>query len=356
MYGYKKYIPLEVEEILKRVSQEDIFKIIIKEEIVLDKGALYKAPYRADTIGECYFMEYEGIIYFVDFADGEGVKPSNSAIFFLMKCLRLPFKETLEYINNHFNLGLGNSSHELKEATIEHSIILKEKFCESIKINKSITYATRKFNDKDRQFWSKYGISKQNLIDDKVIPIAAYIAYSRKNEMFSITPFDIAYAYTDFSGQESEYEKVKIYRPYAQVRESKWFTNCNQDDIGSHLHLPMKGKLLIITKSYKDCRVLRNHGLASIWLQNEGQIPSTKVLKAYATRFEKIIIWFDNDQTGITKGRILTDIINSFFPNKTIQIFLPPKLLKEGIKDPSDCIDKNKTFFYQFLREQKLIV
>ena len=55
MYGYREYVPLNTEEILKRVSQEDIFKIVIKENIILDKGALYKAPYRIDNNGDCYF-------------------------------------------------------------------------------------------------------------------------------------------------------------------------------------------------------------------------------------------------------------------------------------------------------------
>ena len=42
-----------------------------------------------------------------------------------------------------------------------------------------------------------------------------------------------------------------------------------------------------ITKSYKDCRVLRNLGLNSIWLQNEVAIPSRNIFEDLCKRFKR---------------------------------------------------------------------
>ena len=56
MYGYNEIISLSPEEILNEISQEDIFNIFIKKEIIADKnGATYVAPYRNDQNPDCYF-------------------------------------------------------------------------------------------------------------------------------------------------------------------------------------------------------------------------------------------------------------------------------------------------------------
>lgn len=350
MYGYREYVPLNTEEILKRVSQEDIFKIVIKENIVLDKGAFYKAPYRTDNNGDCYFENYQGTLHFVDFADGESRYFVKNCFEFIVKAKKLTYWEALQYINSYFKLGLGDSSEEVKKENVENSLTVEESFYKNIKRDRTITYTPRLFNSKDKNFWEKYEITKQNLIEDKVIPITLYKSITKKGDSFIIKPFDIMYAYTDFSDS-----KVKIYRPNSPNKEGKWFTNCNQDDVGSIDFLPLSGDLLVITKSYKDCRVLRNQGINSIWFQNEGMIPSVSIIKMLCKRFTKIIVWFDNDQTGLAKGKMIKDFINSIYPNKASHIFLPPKLLLEDIKDPSDCIYKNKPFFQEFLIKHKLV-
>jgi len=348
MYGYKEFIPLTTEEILKRVSEKDIFEIIIKKPIIIDKNrATYVAPYRNDNNPDCYFEEYQGKIYFVDFADIDK-KPKN-CIQFLMRSLSLDYKNTLEYINEYFSLGLGDSTKKLKEITIKNNSNIED-YSKVFKKKKTIIYAPRQFNNKDSVFWRKYEISKQNLIDDSVIPIELYKSTNRKEEFFSVRPLDIMYAYTDFDDN-----KVKVYRPKGNKFE-KWFTNCNQDDIGSIKHLPEKGELLIISKSYKDCRVIRNQGLNSVWFQNEGMLPNPTIIKDLCKRFKIIVVWFDNDQAGLANGKVVVDYINSIVSKKARMVFLPPKLLEKKIKDPSDFIAiEGKEELIKFLQEKKLI-
>lgn len=351
MYGYKNYIPLTEEEILKRVSQEDVFKIVFQEDIVVDKEHKYLAPYRNDTHPDCYFMEYDGYIKFVDFAEVGEIKSSN-CFKVISKTFNISYRQALEYVNNHFKLGLGDSTTATKEILYENGPIKVEEINKELKKPRTITYLPRSFSSKDKTFWSKYEISKQNLLDDKVVPISMYRSTNKKGQYFIITAFDIMYAYTDFDDN-----KIKVYRPQAP-KEGKWFTNCNQNDIGNIGNIDISGDKLIIAKSYKDCRVLRNQGIKNvIWFQNEGMIPSENILKQLCKRFNKIYLWFDNDSAGLANGKFVASHINSFCPGKVEFIFLPPKLLREyDIKDPSDLIATlGRDKLREFLTQKKLL-
>ena len=65
---------------------------------------------------------------------------------------------------------------------------------------------------------------------------------------FSSRVFDIAYADTNYEGG-----RKKIYFPN---RKEKFVTTCRKDDIGGLRLLPPFGHQILITKSYKDWRVL----------------------------------------------------------------------------------------------------
>ena len=344
MYGYNEIRSLSPEEILNEVSQEDIFNIFIKKEIIADKsGATYVAPYRNDKNPDCYFEEYDGKLFFVDFAD---IPQSKNCFGFISKCTGLNYFDSLQYIVKHFDLGKGNSPKRNKTIQKENEVVEVKK----IKRERTITYVPRQFNGKDKKFWSQYEISSKELIEDKVIPIDLYKSTSRKGEPFVIKPFDIMYAYTDFDNS-----KVKVYRPYGG-KEEKWFTNCTQNDIGSINHLPISGDKLIISKSYKDCRVIRNQGLNSIWFQNEGMIPNPTLLRQLCNRFKEIIIWFDNDEAGLRSCKIVASHINSLYPGKAKVIHLDTSLLEQDIKDPSDLISKKgKTELIEFIKNKKLL-
>lgn len=334
MYGYEKYPSgnISEEDVLSRTTEEDVFKIVIQDEIILDKGATYKAPYRSDNNGDCYFEEYKGMLMFVDFALPGNNKNLNW-LSFIMKCYNINALEALELINNKLELGIGDNNYEESIPEIRQS---RREVCQKKFKKRVITILPRDFNYKDKQFWSKYEISRQNLEEDGVIPITLYRSTSKTGKYFTVKPFDICYAYTEFSDS-----RKKIYRPETNLPKAKWFTTCNQNDIGSIKHLPKKGDLLVITKSYKDCRVLRNQGLNVIWFQNEGQIPKDELLINLLKRFKKIVIWFDNDSAGITNSKIVADKLKSLSTNNIIySVMLPPKLLTINIKDPSDYIDK----------------
>lgn len=347
MYGYAEYIPLTEEQILLRTTEENIFKIVIKEEISIDDGVSYSAPYRIDNEPNCKFRRYDGKLYFCDWAD-EHI--NRDCFSFIRACYQLRTQsDTLKFINYTLKLGLGDSTTCVSKVIKNRTEVIKEK---KKNLNKTITISPRNFNGKDKQFWSKYGISKQNLIDDKVVPITLYQSISNRGIPFTVKPYSVAYAFTDFIQ-----EKKKIYVPHSPKGKGKWFTNCNQNDIGGIRFLDRDADKLLITKAYKDWRVVKNEGVNTVWFQNEGMIPSKDILLDLLSGYTEIIIWFDNDSAGIAKARIVRNYINSLLGEERARmIFLPPRLLTEEIKDPSDYRAKRgREPLVSFMQEKNLL-
>ncbi len=339
MYGYNNYAPLDIEEILKRATEEEVFNIVIQEAIIRDKGAMYIAPYRNDNNPNCYFEEYNGKLTFVDFASSYTHK-SMDCINFISACFNVSYAGALEVINEKLSLGLGDSLGKIKKTTYEHGYV-EEKSSKDVFEKRTITYLPRNFSHKDKQFWIKYKITREQLIEDGVIPVDIYRFKAKSRKTITVRPLDICYAYTkfvDINGNPLE-GKVKIYRPYAH-KEAKWTTNCSQNDIGGLENLPLKGKLLLVAKSYKDYRVLKNMGTkVVVWFQNEGMMPKDKILLELTKRFDLICVWFDNDSTGITNSKVVSNYINKISESeKATPLFLPPILLTHKIKDPSDYL------------------
>lgn len=347
MYGYNRYVSISEEAILHRAKQEDIFRIVIDDEILTDGEKYYTAPYRVDTEPNCIFEYYGNVLYFCDW--GAEKRTNKNCIEFIKSCYNVPFLEALEIINTELSLGLGDSTERVKkpiEINKEVSTFKKKK------VSRSITILPRKFTDKDKLFWSKYGITKKNLIADKVTPIKLYQSINKEGKPFTMKHLSITYAFTDFPDG-----RKKIYCPYSDQVKGKWFTNCTQNDIGGLYLLRKDVDKLVITKSYKDWRVIINQGVNAIWFQNEGMIPNQDILSELIVNYTEIIIWFDNDSTGIAKARVIREYLTSLGIVKIVRmVFLPPKLVGENITDASDFREKKgKAMLKQFIDKKNLL-
>jgi hypothetical protein len=202
-----------------------------------------------------------------------------------------------------------------------------------------ITFKHRDFINPDKIFWyNRYQITRENLIMDNVFPTIWYKFISKKTgDLVVIRPADLCYTYGGFN-----LDHVKIYRPFGDDK-SKWLTNCTNNDIGGlHLLSPSKS-YIIIAKSYKDWRVLTNQGLNCIYFQNEGQIPDDNIMLwlMYTYNVRQVIVWFDNDSTGIQASMKVVNWLNQLM-NSLIatSVCLPEQLLSESVKDPSDMMHK----------------
>lgn len=315
---------LSKEEILSYATESQIFYMVFG---FFPKEYQYTiSPFREDTSPGAYFENmYDenrkvDKMYFVDWADPNQV---NRDCF---DCVRdrfnlQSFYHTLDFIKE--NLIIANNLKKTNTLVTVENTIKKKK--------SQILFKPRRFMDQDKTYWMSYGISKRNLIDDDVFPVSKYL--TKKGDIsYMQSAYTLTYAYNGFSSGN-----VKLYFPFKKKGE-KFRTTCTQNDIGGLKFLFDLPKL-VITKSYKDFRVLKNAGCNVIWFQNEGMIPKKEIILNVLkiSKFKEIFIFFDNDDTGIKAAIKVANHINELLGEEiAIPINLPESFIKRGVTDPAD--------------------
>lgn len=314
MYEYEDDFPLTLNSLLAKYSQEDIFRIVFKEYPDLD--ILYLSPFREDHNPNCFFEWYKGRLYFRDYADKQrdcfqAVKDFHDLY---------NYHDTMQFIVDYL------ANNPVPEGCKPIKVYdRKERDC-------AITFRIREYAEKDNLYWKQYGISEVQLREDKVSIIYWYRFYSeRSGKWIILRPFDVCYA---ISGFES---RCKIYRPQNHCRKSRWLTNCKVNDVGNLSNIDPTGDVLIITKSYKDCRVIRNQGYKNvIWFQSESMIPNDPILLDLLARFDRFLIFYDNDLAGIKGSNDLQLKLQSLsYYEKPIRNISSPY---SYLKDPAEMV------------------
>lgn len=305
-------------KILEYVSEKEVFALVFGFEP--EEYQYVTSPLRDDDDPGCWFENTEFGFVFRDFNYSN--KPLD-CFDVVQGYYNIPnFYLTLEFVYD--TLIKNKNLMKINRVSETKSRPDVQIFCES-----------RNFTQNDGKFWSPYGITRQNLIDDYVFPIRKYKMINTKGGDFvQSVKRELAYVYTGFSD-----DRKKIYFPNRK-KSDRFITNCKKDDIGCLNQLQPFGRQLIISKSYKDCRVLRNQGKASVWNQNEGMFPSLDILIPVVKRFDYVIVFYDNDEQGIKSSKILSNVINSYFPGKASPLWLPEILNQQGITDPADLYQK----------------
>jgi len=106
--------------------------------------------------------------------------------------------------------------------------------------------------------------------------------------------------------------------------------NGTPDDVEGYSQLPSGGNTLILTKSLKDIICFHNIGISAISLQGENNTFKPELYKELKERFKRIIVFYDNDETGKQAALKITNQYNDI---KSISI---PE--EYGTKDYSDTI------------------
>ena len=330
MYGYQEHIELTPEQLLQKITQQEIFESVL--QLPFNFGMRYCSPFREDKKPGCRFEERpDGTIVFVDFGEKFLTGHTHRSCFGMVMDL--------------YNVGIGGailaicSKFGLSTNPKDYTPVIKSSY-EVVSNNSQDTIITyqEKFPVKsDVQFWSQYLIKMEHLKEDNNFSIRQFTVKNNKGT-FVINTFKYSYVF-DFIHQR------KIYQPYNV--KYKWISNCDENCIGNIDNLPLTGKELIIQKSYKDHRVLRNLdlGLNVIWFQNEGCVPDLTILKNLTERFELITIFFDNDDDGILAAQKLVEVFNSLREGCVRMIYLPKKRKHKQLhgmylKDPGDFIHK----------------
>lgn len=307
MISTKKYKELNIENIFNQISGYDVFRYYIPQFKDINKSFL--SPLRKDKKPDVrIFKTKTGEFMYKDFAYQEH---TFGPIKFVQELYNAGFKETLEMINEDFNLGLGYAS-TIRDKKVPK--IAPKEYLNSIKTEKIIRIVSKKYNWYNTRYFKQFHISQETLEYFNVKPIIGfYLNYS----YFTCEKTSYAYCFGGY--------KYKILQPYDE--DNKWISNTNNTIIQGWEQLPEKGDLCFITSSMKDVMVLYEIGFTAVAPQSEaGSLPD-EIISELEERFEEVIILYDSDKPGITAAKRLSHTTG--FDNVCI-----PSEIEE--KDPSD--------------------
>lgn len=302
----KRYVHLTKEKLLTRVSPEDIYKRYLGTFFILGKPI--KSPLRADNNPS--FSIHPKTMLWKDFATGE----SGDVFDFVARYTNeSKFKNVLFHIQTHMNI----SDSEILYSENNYTPLITDKYNGNKVNNADIKVKFREFEPYDKVYWQSYGIRPKLLAKSRVAPISHYFINGK--------PFVAEkHAYV-FIEKKDNIVTYKIYQPFSRTR--KWISN-NNSSIWELWHmLPETGKLCIITSSRKDAMsmialntFLKNvryysssfqdyiEHVGIVALQSEMVVPKPQIVEELKNRFEKVIIYYDNDLAGKRFAKKIGDL------------------------------------------------
>lgn len=303
------------ELILSKFSEETIMGFYL--HIPIRKG-LFRSPLRNDKNPTCsFYRNKSGKLIFKDFATSQHLTYVNV----VMTIYHCNYYDALKIIAN--DLGIIKDSNLVKN---KGKINLNPIKIEDKEMSK-IQIEVQDFTDNELKWWGKYGITLEILKKFEV--------YSCKHVFLNDNLVAKSQQHCPIFGYYGKkYQGLELWRCYFPKRTSyRFLTNWPSKKIQGYDQLPKKGKLLVITKSMKDTMCLYSMGITAIAPNSETQFVSDTVLSDLKTRFENIIVLYDNDLTGLA----FMNKIKKAHP-ELIYTWIPRNL---GSKDISDFYKDN---------------
>lgn len=292
---------INVEYILNKVSQLEIMQKYFPGIVVVNKPITN--PFRLDSKPGCQFKwTSNNRLLFYDYARPE----YNFGCFDLvMRVFNIGFKEAVDRVIKDFNIEcslidmLENNAPKAKSEGYRAmpSVDYKPK-----KNNVVFNVKTRLFNDKDLEYWSRYGVTLDML---KLYNIHAVNKYYRVYEEYTHPVLVYDHSVVNNNHQDPCYcyqfnDKVKLYRPFN--KDKKWNGNVTKDNIQGLEQLSkleLSKELLVITSSMKDALSLVAVGIPAIAPQGEAMSIDSETIKDLKIRYQDIYIIYDADEAGI---------------------------------------------------------
>ena len=314
MHLVGKRSKVTIEEILKRITEYDIFRWYMpNKDWKVNKPTF--SPFRNENNPSFVIGNKYGRLSFIDFADTN--RRGDCFDFVRMLFNFATVHDAAKLIDRDFGLGLGSG-----QATEEYKKIVAEyKQPEDVGKRYSLIQAvTRKFTNEELAYWAQYHQSIDDLRANNIYSIKKL--YLNK-QLFSLKENELRFGYL-YDGH------WKIYRPFGD-RKTKWVPNNvpittmdGKEDIKNC-------KVAFINKSKKDYMVMKKVFPCCCAVQNEGiacfSHENVEYLKANS---DVQILSFDSDVTGVANSQQITKLFDFGYLN------VPKIYLKEGIKDWAD--------------------
>jgi len=282
-------IQVTEQEILSKVSEFDIFKKYCSNFIELDKS--FCSDLRYDKNPDCrIYISTNNRLYYKDFSSGEHL----SCFHYIMKKYNCTYYEALNIISTDFNIKKITYSKNI----VPLGIIPKSINPIGVKIKSSIEIKSQPWTIYDYNYWNQYNINFE-ILDLYNVFSCKYIFLIKGDKRY-ITEYknnNPVYAYRFTNLNKYSY---KVYRPLEPNKQFKWlFSGGVSSDIEGYDQLPLNGKILVLTKSLKDCMCYYTLGIPAISLQGEANKLEQDLVDKLLKRFDLIIVNYDNDPPGI---------------------------------------------------------
>lgn len=302
-------------DILDKIRPEEIFSAFIDNP---RPSKVYKVPWRTDEKESLtFFYSPSNELMFYDQAYKEG----GDCITFYSKIFNVDRKQALIEIYNNFKLRDINK--------IDYSKTVKEYKPKSIESKLSWKYSStdsKKYEDAINYFKS-FGISKETLDFFGVKPIDFYCI---DDVMIRPENFSVVYEYED--------NKCKIYTPLSSNKKYKFLDGIKGEYYQGYNKLPENGNIVFITSSYKDVMVLYELKFPAIAPKSEVIKIDDQIINELKTRFENVILFYDNDDAGLKAAEKLKNKYNINY------------IVTDKEKDPSDFSRKySKEKLYEYI-------
>ena len=308
---------LHTDIILSRIAEYDIFKYYCPQFEKL--GKKFCSPLREDHNPTVAIIVYNKRLLYKDFGKTEH---SFNCFSFIQEKYGCDFYSALRIIDMDFSLGLASKRNEIK-FTMGYMGLTYNKKIETKPLT-IIKKKRRPWNIEDAKFWGPFGISKFTLNHFNVEPISHYWINGNRFHCNEVT---YAYKYG---------AKYKIYSPYSEI---KWMSNTTAKQIQGwkQLKADWHTQYVIITSSLKDVMCLYQMGHPAIALQSEMQMPEEKLIKNLRSKFECIILLYDNDfENENNPGQTMANKIKERYFSDHVQNICIEESYKS--KDLSDLI------------------
>lgn len=296
--------------ILSKYSEEQLMEFYL--HIPVKKG-LFRSPLRDDKCPTCsFYRNKSGELIFKDFATGQHLNVFG-VVQILFNCT---YYQALKIIANDMNIAHDESLPK-NTGKINNSYT-KIKEVEVSKIQVEI----QDFTDLELKWWKRYGVSEDIL--------KLFNVYSCKHVFLNGTLCAKSQQhYPIFGYYGKKYQGLELWRCYFPKRkEYRFISNWPSKKIQGYEQIPKSGKLLIITKSMKDCLSMYSCGLTAIAPCSENLFIPETILNDLKTRFKYIVVFYDNDLPGIKNMKKIKK------SHPELNYFYIPR--KYGVKDFSD--------------------
>lgn len=282
------YTPITTEEILSKVPQHILWKYYCPQWEV---GKSFLSPLYKDTRPSCsIFSTTDNNLMLKDFGTGQ----TYNIFSFVGTKYGINFKETLDVIANDFGLRKIQYSvtpKEYKNLSIEEGLLLKPS-------KTTITIEKQAYNYTDYDYWTNTFKIPLTILESYNVHSckSVYLYKTDKVIRFDYKKNSPIYAYEFVHDGNISY---KIYFPLHPEKRFRFLFGGTKDNIEGFDQLDWHGDILILTKSLKDCMAYRVFGYNAISLQGETNTLTQSLVDKLLSRYNRIIVNYDNDEEGI---------------------------------------------------------